>query len=253
MSSIFEKLNTLVNAQVNELLGRNPRSPLARIKLNPEDAEKNPHRSVQNLRQRLNEAIEYEDELQEKTELLMREAVALDQQVDAFVRAGDEIDARHVQGQLNLKQQQLAIAESELRNHRLMSRHLMKELASLESALEGQERAPRTSNNRPAKGAARRRIPVAGSGKSARPAESRNPSIIHAVTDKLDDARSGLENLLNNSPVPEPEDLADRFKGFDIVDEAPDPRRPKRNKADKPEMDARLSRLRRPEEDDGES
>lgn len=253
MSSIFEKLNTLVNAQINELLGRNPRSPLARIKLNPEDAEKNPRRSVQNLRQRLNEALEYEDELQKKVELLMGEALVLDQQVDAFVRADDGIGARHVQGQLNLKQQQLSIAESELRNHRLMSRHLMKELAALESALEGQERSPHTSGNRPAKGAARKRIPVEGSGKSACSAKLRSPSIINAVTDKLDDARSGLENLLNNSSVPEPDDLADRFKGFDIVDEAPDPRKPKPSKADKPEMDARLSRLRKPEDDDSES
>ncbi len=253
MSNLFEKLNTLVNAQVNELLGRNPRSPLARIKLNPEDAEKNPRRSVQNLRQRLNEALEYEDELQEKIELLMGEALALDQQVDAYVRADDAIGARRVQGQLNLKQQQLTIAESELRNHRLMSGHLIKELAALESALEGQERASRTSGDRSAKGGARKRIPVEGSGKSTRPGESRGPSIINAVSNKLDDARSGLENLLNNSPVPEPDDVADRFGRFDIVDEAPDPRTPKPSKADKPKMDARLSRLRKPVDDEGET
>ena len=250
MSSLFDKLNTLVNAQINELLGRSPRSPLTRIKLNPEDAEKNPRRSAQNMRQRLNEALEYEDELQKKIELLMAEAMELDRQVDAHVKADDGIGARHVQGQLNLKQQQLTIAESELRNHRMMSRHLLKELAALESALDKDERAARASGNRPAQGAARRRIPV---GESAGPAESRSPSILNAVTGKLDEARSGLESLLNNSPVPEPDDLADRFQRFDIVDEAPDPRAPKPSKADKPEMDARLSRLRKPADDDSES
>ena len=33
MSNLFDKISTLVNAQVNDLLGRNPQSPLARIRL----------------------------------------------------------------------------------------------------------------------------------------------------------------------------------------------------------------------------
>ena len=135
MSSLFDKINTLVNAQVNDLLGRNPKSPLARIKLKAEEAEKNPGRSVQSLRQRLEEAIDYEDDLQAKNDSLMREAADLDQQVDRILQAGDEFGARRLQNQLNLKQQQLTIAESELRDHRLLTQHMMQEMATLRDGI----------------------------------------------------------------------------------------------------------------------
>lgn len=253
MTSLFEKLNTLVNAQVSELLGRNPRSPLARIRLNPDDAEENPHRSVGTLRQRLEEALDYEDELQEKIELLMQAALELDHRVDAFVQAGDDIGARHVQGQLNLKQQQLTIAESELRDHRLMSRHLMQELAALESALDAQQQQPDPPADAKRRSRPGLRIPVEGIRGRRATDESRNPSIIDSVTDKLDEARSGLENLLNNSPVPGPQDLTSRFDDFEVVDEVPDPRPPKPRKENKPDMDDRLSRLRKPENDDSDT
>ncbi len=251
MSSLFDKINTLVNAQVNDLLGRNPRSPLARIKLNAEDAEKNPRRSVQSLRQRLEEAIDYEDELQAKVESLMREVADLDEQVDRVLRAGDEFGARRLQNQLNLKGQQLTIAESELRDHRLLTQHLMQEMTTVEMALDGQERRANTRARSAAGGvgSGRKRIHVQDARDGAEP-DNQGSSIIGAVTGKLDEARSSLENLLNNSPVPKPSQITGHYERFDVVvDEEPDPRKPKPRKSDKPNMDARLSRLSKPEDD----
>ena len=249
MSSLFDKINTLVNAQVNDLRGRNPRSPLARIKLNADDAEKNPRRSVQSLRQRLEEALDYEDDLQARIESLMRQVADLDQQVDRVLQAGDEFGARRLQNQLNLQQQQLTIAESELRDHRLLTQHLMQELSTVEMALDSQERSARSRTASTARGSARKTIPVQDA-RDTPPSEAASNSIIGAVTDKLDEARSGLENLLNNSPVPKPSQITSHYERFDIVvDEEPDPRRPKPRKSDKPNMDARLSRLSKPEDD----
>lgn len=249
MSSLFDKINTLVNAQVNDLLGRNPRSPLARIKLNADDAEKNPRRSVQALRHRLDEAIDYEDELQAKIDSLMRDVTDLDQQVDAILRAGDEFSARRLQNQLNLKQQQLTIAESELRDHRLLTRHLMQEMTTVEMALDGQERRAKSRTTSAARGSARRAIPVQDA-REAPASKAAGNALIGAVTDKLDEARSGLESLLNNSPVPKPSQITGHYERFDVVvDEEPDPRRPKPRKSDKPNMNARLSRLSKPEDD----
>ncbi len=249
MSSLFDKINTLVNAQVNDLLGRNPRSPLARIKLNAEDAEKNPRRSVQSLRQRLEEAIDYEDDLQAKIESLMREVADLDQQVDRVLQAGDEFSARRLQNQLNLKGQQLTIAESELRDHRLLTQHLMQEMTTVEMALDGRERREQSRTTVAGRGSARKRIPVEDARDGAE-SNNQGSSIIGAVTDKLDEARSGLENLLNNSPVPKPSQITGHYERFDVVvDEEPDPRTPKPRKSDKPNMDARLSRLSKPEDD----
>ena len=131
MSDLFDKIATLVNAQVNDFLGRNPRSPLARIQFNAEEAEKNPRRSVQSLRRRLAEAIAYEDELQARIETLTQAALELDRQVDGRLRSGDELAARRLQGQLNMKRQQLTIAESELHDHRVLTQHLMQEMTTL--------------------------------------------------------------------------------------------------------------------------
>ena len=98
MSSLFDKIATLVNAQVNELLGKNPSSPLTRIRLDADDAEKRPRDSAQALRRRLDEAFEYEEVLQDKIDALMREAADLDAQIDASVRQGDEFGARRLAG-----------------------------------------------------------------------------------------------------------------------------------------------------------
>ncbi len=249
MPSLFDKINTLVNAQINDLLDKNPRSPLARIKLNADDAEKNPRRSAQSLRQRLDEALDYEDELQAKINALLRETADLDHQVDLVLRTGDEFGARRLQNQLNFKQQQLTIAESELRDHRLLTQHLMQEMTAVEMALGDQEgrTMPRASSKE--RGSARRAIPVQDA-RDAPAAEAASNSLMGAVTGKLDEARSGLENLLNNSPVPKPSQITGHYERFDlVVDEEPDPRKPKPRKSDKLNMDARLSRLTKPDDD----
>ncbi len=153
MSSLFDKLSTLLNAQIHEVLGNNPSSLRARARLNPDDAAKDPTRSAQALRQRLEEAIAYEDTIQAKVDGLMQAAVALDDEVDGLLRAGKDIEARQLQARLNAKQRQLTIAESELREHRLLTRHLMQELSSLEASLGQTGQAPPRRTSIPVDGA----------------------------------------------------------------------------------------------------
>lgn len=248
MSSLFDKITTFVNAQVNDFLGRNPKSPLARIQLNAAEAEKNPRPSVQALRQRLEEAIAYEDELEAKIETLMRAALDLDQQVDRRLHSGDELAARRLQVQLNMKQRQLTIAESELRDHRVLTQRLMQEMTALEMALDSQDRRAETaaasSSGKSQPGSIS--VPVEGLDSVQR------PSVFDAAADKLNKTRSSLENLLNNSPVPAAPGISKQYEKFDIVDEAPDPRQPK-SKPRMPnegDMKARLSRLSKPDRDD---
>ena len=162
MSDLFDKISTLVNAQINDVLGKNPRSPLARIRLDAEGAEDNPRRSARILRQRLDEAIDYEDALQARIDQRMREVVELDKLVDEMLRSGDEYSAQRLQGQLNMKQQQLAIAESELHEHRLMTQHLMQELGALEMALESQHGRERAQGGGASAASGRTRIPIDG-------------------------------------------------------------------------------------------
>ena len=221
MSSLIDKLSTLVNAQVNELLGRNPRSPLARVSLKPQDAAANPRQSATRLRQRLDEAIAYEDELQAKIDRLVQEALDIDEQVDAALKSGDSYESRRAQARLNAKQQQVTIAESELRDHRLVTRHLMQELVRLESSLDERERA----------GA---RIPLEDEGE-------RGASPMSFIADAADRVNQALG--VNERSQPQPPARAVKPNRYQIVDEAPDPRQPKPQGKDASDMTKRLSRL----------
>ena len=246
MSSIFDKINTLVNAQVNDFLGRNPKSPLARIKLDSTEIEKNPRRTAESLHRRIEEALAYEDEIEAKIQRIRDEAVFLDEQADKQVKSGDEFSARRALSQLQFKQQQLAIAEAELRDHKVLTQHLMQEMTSLDMALDLQDRQKSQAPNPPASQTRGTRIPVEG----VSSAESReDKSLRNSVTDKLNETRSSLENLLNNSPVPKAPEIPKKFEKFDLVDEVPDPRTPKSEKKDTGDMNERVSRLSKPDED----
>ena len=215
--------------------------------MNADEAEKNPRDSAHALRRRLDEAVDFEDVLQAKINALMEEAAELDAQIDASVRQGDEFGGRRLQGQLNIKQQQLTIAESELRDHRAVTRHLMQEMRTLEAALDEREgRGPaRTASDGRSSG--RTRIPLEGTGLRQRVGDQ---SIADAVSDKLNEARDGLESLINReAPQPEPPRSAPRRGRFIVVDEEPDPRQPKPPKKDAGDMNRRLSRLSRPQDD----
>ncbi|MCY4464192.1 MAG: hypothetical protein OXE46_01505 [Chloroflexi bacterium] len=228
MSSLFDKLSVLLNAQVNELMGRNPGSPLARIRLNAEETAANPRRSAERLRARLEEAVLYEDELQAKIDKLMGEALDLDERVDAALGASDTFGSRRLQTQLNLKQQQLSIAESELRDHRLVTRHLMQELAALEATLDEHERR---STRIPVD------EPVASAGQTAK-------AIARDAANKLNETLDALDGRLPNANAAKP-----RPTRYHIVDEAPDPNSPKPPGKDATIMNQRLSRLSRPDDD----
>ena len=222
MSSLLDKLSILVNAQVNELLGRSPRSPLARLPLYQRESAANPRHAAAQLRQRLEEAISYEDELQAKIDRLLQEAMDIDEQVDSALQAGDSVTSRRLQGQLNAMQQQLGIAESELQDHRLVTRHLMQELNELDFALDEQER----------RGA---RIPV----QDAEPDSRVSPaSVLESAANRFNQALSGMDGSQPKPPAPEPKPTR-----FQIVDEAPDPRQPKPQGKDASDMNKRLSRL----------
>lgn len=225
MSSLIDKLSTLVNAQVNDLLGRNPRSPLARMGMNPQDAARNPRQSASQMRQRLEEAIAYEDTIRAKVDRLTQEALDLDEQVDAATQAGDSFEMRRLQTQLNLKQQQVAIAESELRDHQLVTRHLMQELHGLEMALDGQERSGTS-------------IPIdaAEAGASAQ-----IETAIRGAADKITGSIGALQNR-------QPQPPRQRPTRFQIVEETPDPRTPKPQGKDASDMNNRLSRLSKPDD-----
>lgn len=137
MSDFFKKLNVLVKASVNELLGDD--STLRR--LSPVQLGKGIDHEVKVLRQRINEALDYEEELAEHVQRLQAEAARWDEEADRAVVAGQDDQARHAAENHQRSQQRLAIAESDLREHQLVTQELILRVNELDAAVADAHRA----------------------------------------------------------------------------------------------------------------
>lgn len=145
MSDLFKKLNTLMRASINDALDEAGnaarRLPLGRRGNAREQLE----REVETLRARINEAIEYEDELQARVASLQAQVTRLDQQADEAVMAGRDAQARHLIDQMQRVQQQLTIAQSDLASHQLVAQDLIRQVNLLEATVGDLQRQQDTS------------------------------------------------------------------------------------------------------------
>ena len=132
MSDLFKKLNLLVKSSINDVLGDElpRRREPSRGRLG-----KNLDKEVAHLRERINDAIAHENTLQERVESFTRDIAALDAQADEAVKAGNEAQARHIIAQLQRTQQRLTIAESDLREHQLVTQDLIQRVNLLDSVV----------------------------------------------------------------------------------------------------------------------
>jgi phage shock protein A len=140
MNDLFKKLNVLVRAGVNELLGSEPVTDRPR-RLKPEQLGKDIDREITALRQRINEALTYEDELQARVQSVSSEVARWDQQADEAVAAGNDAAARHAIDQMQSAQKRLAMAESDLHEHRVVTQELISRVNMLEAAVADARRA----------------------------------------------------------------------------------------------------------------
>lgn len=137
MSDLFKKLNTLVKASLHDLLGNEPQ----RRSIEPARLGRDIDREIRALRQRVNEAVAYEGRLQARVRELEQETARWDQQADAAVANGQDVDARFAINQMKLTQQRLAMAESDLRDHQLVTQELIERVNTLEAAVADARRA----------------------------------------------------------------------------------------------------------------
>ncbi len=152
MNDLFKKLNVLVKAGVNDLLGNAPATDRPR-RLKPEQLGKDIDREIAALRQRINEALAYEDELQAKVQSVSSEVARWDQQADEAVVAGNDASARHAIDQMQSAQKRLAMAESDLHEHRVVTQELISRVNMLEAAvadaLRAQDESAAETNQQP--------------------------------------------------------------------------------------------------------
>ncbi len=133
MDSLFKKLNTLVQATLHDVLGEGERS--GETPLSPDRLGKGIDNEIASLRQRINEALAFEDQLQERVQTLRAEVQKWDEQADAAVNAGDNPTARHAVEQMQRAQQRLTMAESDLAEHQKVTQELILRVNMLDSAV----------------------------------------------------------------------------------------------------------------------
>jgi phage shock protein A len=141
MSDFFKKLNVLVKAGLNDLLDVDLHT--SKPALTPDKLGKNIDAEVRALRQRVNEALDYEDHLVARVQQLQAEVEQLDAEADQAVEAGRDAEARQLVQRLQALRQRLSMAEADLQDHRAVTGELILRVNELEAAVaDAQQRQP---------------------------------------------------------------------------------------------------------------
>ncbi len=102
---------------------------------------KNLDGDVKQLRQRINDALTFEDQLQARVQSIKAEIEKWDRQADEAVAGSSDAQARYAIEQMQLAQQRLAIAEADLREHQLVTQELITRVNTLDAAVADAHRA----------------------------------------------------------------------------------------------------------------
>jgi phage shock protein A len=139
MSDFFKKLNVLVKASLRDVIGdeRTPSSaPISSDRLG-----KDVDREIDSLRQRINQALDFEDELQQRLSSLQSQIASLDQQADDAVAQGNDDTARRKVEEMQRAQQRFTMTEADLRDHQTVTQELILRVNQLEAAVADARRA----------------------------------------------------------------------------------------------------------------
>lgn len=132
MSDLLGKFNVLVRSSISSVFGDDPRrrrGALPDVEHLGEDIDQ----EITALRERINRALDDEDEQTQAIDALRREVADWDQQADRALERGDEVAARHAIRQMQLTGQRQAMAESDLDQHRRATSELIQRVNELEA------------------------------------------------------------------------------------------------------------------------
>ncbi|MEO8397467.1 MAG: hypothetical protein ABI700_31005, partial [Chloroflexota bacterium] len=135
MNDFLKKLNVLVKASLNDKLsGAGDTAKPAQVgKMLDED--------VKTLRQRINEAVDYEDEIQGRIRQFEAEAAGWDRQADEAVTQGNDANARYAIEQMKRAEQRVALTQSDLQEHQRATQELIQRVNMLAAAVADRTRA----------------------------------------------------------------------------------------------------------------
>ena len=136
MSDLLQKLHVLIRAGLHDLTGGDAVDLNAiRRALTPGRVGQDFDQEIGALRTRINDAIAYEDQLSQQVAALAHEVEVLDRQADTAVSEGAEDRARQLVAQMQRARQRLAMAESDLREHRYLTQDLIQRVNMLEAVV----------------------------------------------------------------------------------------------------------------------
>lgn len=144
MTDLLEKFNVLVKSRLNDLVGGNLGRSRRRVRLE-ELSGKKLEAEVKVLRQKINEALDYEAQLRKNVATLQAEVARWDEQADAAVRRGDDDGARHAIDQHKRAQQRLVMAENDVQSHQLVTQELIARVNQLEASVADVRRTQESS------------------------------------------------------------------------------------------------------------
>lgn len=245
----FNKLNTLVQAHINDIVSPmddDDRDRARKKALSRQEIRGGLQKDVGELRKRINDALDYQDELQTRADTLYQEIADWDAKADKAVEEGREDDARFAIRRMQQTQRELDLTEASLQEHRMLTQDLISQVNTLEGVV---AQSDNTDDTRPEQEVNDSRVDDIGRNLSA----------------KLDQTREKLNNLVSSYRGPGHEYIGDdeadtrpeprMYSRDEVVDEVPQPDPPRRNHPisdDKIDDDyaSRLSRLSKPDDDD---
>lgn len=243
MSSFFNKLNTLIKAQINDLVDfdKDNRTSRSRRKfLARQDISRGLMNDVAGLRKRIDEALAHEENLQKRIDALYRSVAEWDEKADAAVAEGREADARFAVNRMQQAQRELNMMEADLREHHVLVQELISQVNMLEGVVEQaiREEAAEKAQREPAS--------------EASEVEAEAEGVLHQLNERLNSTRQQLSDLIATSrqaatPSPEAQEEAAPAPSQAAPQPAP-AEAPNRTKEVDDDLARRLARLSKPED-----
>jgi chromosome segregation ATPase len=256
MMDFLKKLNLLVQSQINDVInplrdetdGPARRRAAARSGLSNDMA-----RDVVTLRNRVDEALAYEDKLQKQITALYNEVSELDTKADEALRANQESQARGFLGQLHAKQRQIASLESDLNDHSVVTQELLTQVNTLEGVLEQTRREQEDQANQSVvkaeqsirKQQTKIQVEMEEAEEQMEEADAKAEQVMETLARKVDETRRKLGELINtqsDKPLAHVDE---------VVDEVPPPPvHPVDRKKVDDDLASRIDRLSRRDDPD---
>ena len=146
MNDLLKKLNVLVKSSLNDLVGSEDRRERPRARLG-----KNVEAEIGALRERINDAVRYEDEIKARIRGFEDEAARWDRQADEAVSRGDDAAARYAIEQMRRAQQRATMTQADLREHQQVTQELIQRVNVLDAVVADARRSEAENAPAPSK------------------------------------------------------------------------------------------------------